>query len=231
MSDSRIRLDGLAGTPSETPPDGSFDLYFDRNGRALRVDKDGAVTPVATLEGDPVPADEQAVNPAGEAGRYYLFSKRILGVLEMFLVREDGIPIQVTSAGALAAGSGPSLNWKADEPGDPYVAGDTAEAEHNSIVYFDLSDPDTATLNLPDITPASGGQKVRVRNIVDKKKNTPGSVLLQPGDDDQVENAGAGVLAVVLENAWTYVDLESDGVGTWRMVAFSGNLLVGPYVP
>lgn len=146
-------------------------------------------------------------------------------------VDENGVPVVVLPGGEVnpIAGSGgaPTLNWKGGTPGNPYIVGDTAFGEHNSIVYFDMSDPDVATLNLPAITPESGGLRVMARNIVNKKKTAPGLLHVQPAEGDQVEELGEGVLGVI-EDDVVYFDLESDGVGTWRLVSWGAPAFATP---
>jgi len=73
--------------------------FVDENGVPSVKDEFGVTTPSATLDGTPVPLDEQG------SDRGFLFTKDVSGVTEVFYMDDAGQVSQITDNGALAAKS------------------------------------------------------------------------------------------------------------------------------
>ena len=111
--------------------------------------------------------------------------------------------------------------WKTS-PGDPFTSGDTATATHGSIVFIEIVDGDSMTLNLPPITPDSAGKRVEVINMMPEKYDESGSLTLVADDEDYIEasspidvNVDTDLLGDEMHHFW----LESNGVDRWSMFA------------
>jgi hypothetical protein len=118
--------------------------------------------------------------------------------------------------------STPAINWKGGTPGNPYITGDTVAPGFNTITMVSFADPDTLTINLPPITPGSAGQRVMVRNLVNKKSLTPGHIIIAPDLADSFETFSTGQVATDTSGLFVHYEFESDGVGRWNHVVFGG---------
>lgn len=208
---SGIELVKQGGETPEPSSKGTTRLEADINGRPRLVDEEGGVQHVGG-PGEPVSLAEQVTPPTTTAGEVKLYAKRVGGVLKVYARDEsNGDEVEV-GAGA------PEINWKDGTPGNPYINADDVVTEFNTIVMVQVEDPDSVTIVLPEITSASAGQRIGVRNLVNKKSATPGYIIIAPHEDDQVDNVDVGESAA-LGTEFLNFDLESDGVGRWTVVS------------
>ena len=144
-----------------------------------------------------------------------------------------------TSVAKTISNGGPFL-WNNDTPGDWYGWQDTVYPPHGSTVVIYLVYPDEMTIYLPDITPESAGQQIRIRNELDPK-DQPGQVILIPGTNDQIEYAyqsnetGAPLPYYSPGDGMPlgpHYALESDGVENWNFIMpLGGSFFMYTYTP
>lgn len=215
-----IKLKKQASGSVSNPPPTHMAFFVDGSGNPSLKDSDGNVTPAAST-GNPVLLNEQGSTPPTAANAIKLYSKDVSGRSELFALDDLGNEVQITHAGSVIGGA-PTINWKGGTPGNPYIAGDTVNATHGSVVMIDVANPDSVTVNLPAITAISAGKLVGIRNL-HSKKTTPGGILVVPDAGDAVETYGVGATVQSsnpLQNV--HLHLESDGVGRWNAAFFGG---------
>lgn len=198
----------------KTPPPSRVTFFVDMSGNPVMKDSTGAVTPAVSIGGSPVPFLQQSSDPTPVPNTIFVYVK-------------DGELVQRKPSGSISPlGGGPTIRWKNGTPGNPFVTGDTVNADFGDIIMISVEDPDTININLPDITSDSGGKTVSVRNFVDKKSADPGLIHVTPGASDAVEAFATGATVVTGGVEVIYFTLESDGVGRWSHVIFGGGQLV-----
>lgn len=207
-----IKLKKQASGSVANPPASHLAFFVDQNGLPALKDSEGVVTPALSADGSPLNLTAILGAPPSEALKVKLYSQTILGVTEFFVEDDTGALIQITRQGALA---GPTFNWKNGTPGNPYIVGDIVNAQFGDIVMVNVATPDSLTVNLPTITPASATRLVQVRNLVNKKGPAPGLVLVTPALSDAIEVFSTGQ-AVSPTTPLVHLSLESDGIGRWN---------------
>jgi hypothetical protein len=144
-------------------------------------------------------------------------------------IDENGVPSTKDENGVVRplVRPGPRIVWKGDIPGNPFIVGDSVNAELDTVIMVNVADPDVVTINLPPITPESAGRSIGTRNLVNKKSLTVGLVVLVPDPADIIELFVAGQAAFP-GNPIVHLTMEADGVGRWNLPG-GGGLFFTPY--
>ncbi len=130
----------------------------------------------------------------------------------------------ITGTGAVAAGLVPL--WRNDNPGDPFVDGDTVAAPgpltsattlYGRRIMFECPSGDTLITTLPLIGSTSAkriGWHERT-----KAKKSIGTIRLDPAGTDNVEGFGDGTnVTLVSGKGVPWFEMEPDADGRWSIV-------------
>lgn len=221
-----IKLKRQASGSVVRPPASHVAFFIDQDGNPSLMNSEGTVSPSVTADGSPLSLTAQISAPTPVELGVKLYSKSVSGVVEFFVIDDQGNEIQITNNGSVNAGGRPTLNWKNDEPGNYYVDGDEVDAEFNTIIMVNVSDPDIVVINLPAITEASAGMTIGVRNASPKKVDEPGMISLVPDAADSFEDFAVGEQVWLSETEFIHHTFESDGVGRWSHSVMGGGPLL-----